>query len=118
MKRVMFAILFAVALNSGMLPLTHTAAEMVAPNPQVVSGDLLKIEGEVYTVHEMAGHEVRLHVDKTTKLEGMLRQVIRPRSFDDVSHPGDVFFAKLKVQVPPIEHIPYVLNKSGHLVGH
>ena len=28
--------------------------------PQLFIGDLLKIEGEFYTVHDTAGHEVRL----------------------------------------------------------
>ena len=41
--------------------------------PQPVKGDLLKIEGEFYTVHDTAGHEVRLHVDKTTQLEGTFK---------------------------------------------
>ncbi len=45
---------------------------MAALGPQTVKGDLLKIDGEFYTVHDTSGHEVRLHVDKTTKLEGGL----------------------------------------------
>ena len=43
---------------------------MAAAGTQSVKGDLLKIEGEFYTVHDAAGHEVKLHVDQTTKLEG------------------------------------------------
>jgi hypothetical protein len=31
------------------------------------------MEGEFYTVHDTAGHEVRLHVDKTTKLDGAFK---------------------------------------------
>jgi hypothetical protein len=34
---------------------------------------VLKIEGEFYTVHDTAGHEVRVHVDKTTKLDGRFK---------------------------------------------
>ncbi|MBS0171946.1 MAG: hypothetical protein JSR62_16480 [Nitrospira sp.] len=45
---------------------------MAALGPQAVRGDVLKIDGEFYTVHDTAGHEIRLHVDKTTKLEGGL----------------------------------------------
>ena len=41
-----------------------------AAGSKIVEGDVLKIEGEFYTVHDTAGHEVRLHVDKTTHLEG------------------------------------------------
>jgi hypothetical protein len=43
---------------------------MTAPGPQTIKGDLLKIEGESYVVHDLKGKEVRLHVDQTTKLEG------------------------------------------------
>ena len=54
------------------LSMKHITAsgDMVAPGFNTVSGNLLKIEGEFYTVHDMAGHEVRVHVDKTTKREG------------------------------------------------
>ncbi len=41
-----------------------------AGGSKVVEGDLLKIEGGGYPVHEVAGHEMRLHVDMTTHLEG------------------------------------------------
>jgi hypothetical protein len=37
-----------------------------------IKGDVLKIKGEFYTVHDTAGHEVRVHVDKTTRQEGAL----------------------------------------------
>jgi hypothetical protein len=38
--------------------------------PTIVKGELLKIQGEFYTVKEQSGNEVRLHVNKETKLEG------------------------------------------------
>ena len=41
-----------------------------AGGSKLVEGDLLKMEGEYYTVHNTAGHDVRLHSDKTTYLEG------------------------------------------------
>ena len=44
-----------------------------AAGSKIVEGDVLKIEGEFYTVHDTAGHEVRLHVDKTTHLEGAFK---------------------------------------------
>jgi glycerol-3-phosphate responsive antiterminator len=37
---------------------------------QTVKGDLMKIEGEFYVVKDSTGKEVRLHVDKTSKVEG------------------------------------------------
>ena len=49
------------------------AGKTAAPGSKIVEGDVLKIEGEFYTVHDTAGHEVRLHVDKTTQLEGTVK---------------------------------------------
>lgn len=37
---------------------------------KLLKGNVLKIEGEIYTVHDTACHEIRLHVDKTTHLAG------------------------------------------------
>ena len=36
----------------------------------VVKGELLKIQGEFYTVKDQSGSEVRLHVNKDTKMDG------------------------------------------------
>ena len=41
-------------------------------NAQVVKGELSNIQGEFYTVKEQSGNEVRLHVNKETKVEGTL----------------------------------------------
>lgn len=72
MKSLIVPTVLAVILSFGMATLTYAAGEMAAPS-QTVNGDVLKIEGEFYTVHDMAGHEVRVHVDKTTKLEGTFK---------------------------------------------
>ena len=56
-----------------MVALSYAAGDKMASGSKTVEGDLLKIEGEFYTVHDMAGHEVRLHVDKTSKLEGTFK---------------------------------------------
>ena len=37
--------------------------------PSDNQGDVLKIDGEYYVVKDSTGKEVRLHVDKTSKLE-------------------------------------------------
>jgi signal transduction histidine kinase len=73
MKSPIGLIVFAVILSAGMTTLTYAADEMIAPGPQSFKGDLLKIEGEFYTVHDTAGHDVRVHVDKTTKLDGSFK---------------------------------------------
>lgn len=49
------------------------AGKMATSGSKIVEGDVLKIEGEYYTVHDIAGHEVRLHVNKTTHLEGTFK---------------------------------------------
>ena len=72
MKSLIVLTVWAVILSFGMATLTYAAGEMAAPS-QTVNGDVLKIEGEFYTVHDMAGHEVRVHVDKTTQLEGAFK---------------------------------------------
>ena len=72
MKKLIGLFMFAMILSAGMASLSYAAGEMAAPS-QTVNGDVLKIEGEFYTVHDMAGHEVRLHVDKTTQLKGAFK---------------------------------------------
>ncbi|MGE3817566.1 MAG: hypothetical protein AB7G68_20530 [Nitrospiraceae bacterium] len=73
MKRFIGLIVFAVILGIGVATGAYAADEMAASGPQSIKGDLLKIEGEFYTVHDTAGHEVRVHVDKTTKLDGAFK---------------------------------------------
>jgi hypothetical protein len=51
----------------------YAAGEGATPGSQTIEGDVLKMEGEFYTVHDTAGHEVRVHVDKTTKLDGAFK---------------------------------------------
>lgn len=49
----------ALLSSIGIATLSH------AGGSKVVEGDLLKIEGELYyTVHDVAGHEVRLRVQR------------------------------------------------------
>jgi len=73
MKRLVVLVALAVILGFGMATLTYAAGEMAAPGSKSVTGNLLKIEGEFYVVKDAAGKEVRLHVDKSTKLEGSIK---------------------------------------------
>ena len=45
---------------------------MAAPSSQTATGDLLKVDGEFYVVKEMSRNEIRLHVDKTSTLDGSI----------------------------------------------
>ncbi len=73
MKRLIGLLAFAIILSVSLATLSYAAGEMAAPVSKTVKGDVLKIEGEFYTVHDTAGHEVRLHVDKTSKLDGTFK---------------------------------------------
>ena len=72
MTKLIVPFMFAMVLGVGMASLSF-AADMVAPSTQTIKGDLLKIDGEFYVVKDMAGKEIRLHVDKTTVLEGVIK---------------------------------------------
>jgi uncharacterized protein YdeI (BOF family) len=42
----------------------------VAPVPQTIEGVVQRLEGSDYVVKDLTGKEVRLHVDRTTRLDG------------------------------------------------
>ena len=74
MKKLIGLFMFAMILSAGMTSLSYPAGDMAAPGSQaVIKGDLLKIDGEFYVVKDMAGKEIRLHVDKTSKLDGAFK---------------------------------------------
>lgn len=81
MKRLLGLLGFATILGLGIAAATYAAepmampgqSEMAAPGPKAITGDLLRIDGEFYVVKEASGKEVRLHVDKTSKLEGTFK---------------------------------------------
>ena len=73
MKKLIGLFVFAMILSTGMAPLSFAAGDMAAPSTQTLQGDLLKIDGEFYVVKDMSGKETRLHVDKTTKLDGAIK---------------------------------------------
>jgi uncharacterized protein YdeI (BOF family) len=44
----------------------------VLPRPQTIEGEVLRIHSDNYVIRDLTGREVRLHVDRTTKLDGNL----------------------------------------------
>jgi uncharacterized protein YdeI (BOF family) len=72
MKKLIVPFMFAMAIGVGMASLSFSA-DMAAPSTQTVKGDLLKIDGEFYVVKDTSGKEVRLHVDKTSQLDGTFK---------------------------------------------
>jgi hypothetical protein len=73
MKMLIGLFAFAVIFSVGMASYSYAAGDMAAPSTQTVNGDLLKIDGEFYVVKDMTGKEIRLHVDKTTALDGVIK---------------------------------------------
>ena len=73
MKKLMVPFMFAMVLGFGMASLSFAAGDTATPSSQTVKGDLLKIDGEFYVVKEMSGKEIRLHVDKTSQLDGTFK---------------------------------------------
>ena len=74
MKKLIVPFMFAMILGVGMASLSFAAEDMAAPgSTQTVKGDLLKIDGEFYVVKDTSGKEIRLHVDKTSQLDGAFK---------------------------------------------
>jgi len=72
-KKLIHLFAFAVIIGVGMASYSYGAGDMAAPSTQTVNGDLLKIDGEFYVVKDMTGKEIRLHVDKTTVMDGAIK---------------------------------------------
>ncbi len=75
MKKLIGLFVFALVLSVGMASFSYAADVTESSTPMMVNGDLLKIDGEFYVVKDQRelGKEIRLHVDKTTKLEGAFK---------------------------------------------
>ena len=73
MKKLIGPFVLAMIFGAAMVSLSYAADDMAAPSTQTVKGDLLKIDGEFYVVKDMSGKEIRLHVDKTSQLEGTFK---------------------------------------------
>ena len=73
MKKLIVPFMFTMILGVGVASLSFAAGDMAAPGTQTVKGDLLKIDGEFYVVKDMSGKEIRLHVDKTSQLDGIFK---------------------------------------------
>ena len=67
------------AFSIGLVFLSHgaepiqTDSSKAAVLDQMIKGDVQLIEGEFYFVKDTTGHQVRLHVNKETKLEDRIK---------------------------------------------
>jgi hypothetical protein len=86
MKRLIASIAASIALTAilcfAQAPLADAADQPDQPagagsqtgkGDMLIVGDLLKIEGEFYVVKDASGKEVRLHVNKDTKVVGNIK---------------------------------------------
>lgn len=73
MKKLIIPFMFAMIIGVGLASFSFAAGDMAEPNTQMIKGDLLKIDGEFYVVKDMTGKEIRLHVDKTSQLDGTFK---------------------------------------------
>ncbi len=64
MRRPIALFVLTLVMSFGIVALSYAA------DSKLIEGDVLKVEGEYYTIRDTAGHDVRLHVNKTTHLEG------------------------------------------------
>ena len=62
----MIVLLFSLSL------VVPSAMAQVDTSSQTIKGDLLSIKGDVYSVKDISGRLVYLHVDKNTKRERLL----------------------------------------------
>lgn len=73
------ALIVATALSFGMGSSGHgaepsaTDSSKTAVQELLIKGDVQLIEGEFYFVKDTSGHEVRLHVNKETKMEDRIK---------------------------------------------
>ncbi|MDP2381439.1 MAG: hypothetical protein Q8N00_01400 [Nitrospirota bacterium] len=95
MKRHLALFLFTLISSIGIATLSYAAGSMP------VEGDILKIEGEYYTVHDTVGHNVRLHVNKTTHLEGAFKVGDKVEAYvTDKGHARSMYHIKDFTLVP------------------
>jgi hypothetical protein len=71
----------AIAGFLSMVPVGHaadptapgpTTPGVTLPRPQSIEGEVLRSEGNYYVVKDISGKEVRLYIDKNTKIDGNL----------------------------------------------
>lgn len=75
MKRLIGVILISLATFMVFGPAMFSYADTQSPDPasQVVTGEVLKIEGDFFTVKNADGREVRFRVTKDTELFGSFK---------------------------------------------
>ena len=72
MSKLLWSIIVSAALSTGAgaaLAADPMSEKEAKPSKDAVKGTLMKIDGEFYWIKDNDGKEVRIHVDKSTKLD-------------------------------------------------
>ena len=107
--------LFAVsAFSIGLVSLSHGAEPIPTDSSKaavldlMIKGDVQMIEGEFYFVKDTTGHQVRLHVNKETKLEDRIK--VGDKIEARVTPEGHVM--AMAVQIPQNDTVPPLPNMA------
>ena len=98
--RIILMLSFASFLSLSAIGIAATAESAPAPSgatPQTIKGSILNIEGEVYSVKDLSGHEVQVRVTKETKVEGGLKPKVGDRIEAHITPDGQAVFVALLI---------------------
>lgn len=105
----------AVVVSLGMVTFSQAddqpptdSSKTIAGSGQIVRGDVLLTEGEFYIVKDVTGHEVRLRVNKETKLDGTVK--VGDKIEARVTSEGHA--TSLTLQIPQNGTAPMMTNPS------
>ncbi len=102
-----------VALSSTVEPILADSSKTMAMPAQIVKGDVLMTEGEFYIVKDITGHEVRLHVNKETKLDGTVKVKVGDKIEARVTPEGHA--TSITLQIPQSGTAPVVPGRPNIL---
>lgn len=98
------AVLFGLFVGISAIGFGAAAESATPPSgtaPQTIRGSILNIEGEMYSIKDISGHEVQLRVTKDTKVEGGLRPKVGDRIEVQVAPDGQAISVALVVPDAP-----------------
>lgn len=99
-SRIILMLSLASFLSLSAMGIAATAESAPAPSgaaPQTIKGHIQNIEGEVYSIKDVSGHEVQLRVTKETKVEGGLKPKVGDRIEAQVAADGQAISVALMI---------------------
>ena len=73
---------------------------------QMVRGDVLDVEGEHYVIKDISGHEIRLHVNKDTRMEERIKVGDRIEARTNSEGHADSIRVRLPDELPSKGSLP------------